>query len=183
MKNKKDIIYLIIAGVLFVGTLIFCLNVYFFDNKDNNELKVEEVSKTKDIEHVSYKDVVFYKNDGTEIKLSDYQNSPVVLLFVNKSSEDSIEELNRLEGMSERYADKINFFVINCAQDVDNEFQNNHSLEIYYDFYEEARRNYNVSEYPSIIYISEDNEVFNAKSGLTTTDALEANLDILSGNI
>ena len=34
----------------------------------------------------------------------------------------------------------------------------------------------------AIGYINESNEVFNAKEGFTTTDALEANLDILSNN-
>ena len=49
--------------------------------------------------------------------------------------------------------------------------------------YKEAIRKYDIKEYPSIIYINSDNDVFNAKSGFTTTDALEANLDILSNNI
>ena len=73
--------------------------------------------------------------------------------------------------------------MINTSRDVDEELQNEYSLEIYYDFYEETARNYNVKEVPSFIYINENNEVFNAKSGFTTSDALEANLDILSNNI
>ncbi len=183
MKDKKNIIYLIIAIILFIGTLIFCLKVYYFDKPENKKVEPTQISKTKDIEHVSYKDSVFYKADGTEIKLSDYKDSPIVLLFINKSSEDSLEELKRLEELSGSYSDKINFFVINCARDVDNDLQASHIFEIYYDFYEEVRRNYNISEYPSIIYITKDNQVFNAKAGLSTTDALQANLDILSENI
>ena len=57
-----------------------------------------------------------------------------------------------------------------------------YSLEIYYDFYEETAIKYNITQVPSMIYINESNEVFNAKEGFTTTDALEANLDILSNN-
>ncbi len=186
MKDKKNIVYLIIAIILFIGTLAFCLKVYFFDNDNNKKednIEISEVSKTKDIDNISYKDIVFYRADGSEVKLSDYQNSPIVLLFFDKTSEDSIEELNRVENMYNNYKDKINFFMINCAQEVDEELQSKYTLEIFYDFYKGATRNYNISEFPSIIYINKENVVFNAKSGLTTTDALEANLDILSDNI
>ena len=34
-----------------------------------------------------------------------------------------------------------------------------------------------------MLYIKEDNKIFNAKSGLTSTDALDANLEIISNNI
>ena len=43
-------------------------------------------------------------------------------------------------------------------------------------------RDYNELEIPTIFYINEFNEVFNTKTGVTTYDALEANLDILSEN-
>ena len=85
--------------------------------------------------------------------------------------------------MYEEYKDKINFIMINTAEEVDEEIKNEVSMEIFYDFYKEAQRKYNVTEVPTLIYITEDNEIFNAKVGFTTTDALEANLDIISNNI
>ena len=73
--------------------------------------------------------------------------------------------------------------MINTAEEVDEKLASEYTIEIYYDFYKGAARTYNITETPSMIYINKENEVFNAKSGFTTTDALEANLDILSENI
>ncbi len=183
MKDKKNIIYLIISIILVIIAIIFCLYVFVFNNPNRNNNDSKEISKTKDIENVKYNDITVYKADGTEVKLSDYKDSPVVLFFFNKDSEDSIEDLKKFEDMYKKYEDKIKFLMINVSQDVDEELQNEYTIEILYDFYKAATRTYNISEYPSIIYIGDNNEVFNAKSGFTTTDALEANLDILSNNI
>ena len=84
--------------------------------------------------------------------------------------------------MYKNYEGKINFFMISTAKEIDENLKNEYTVNIYYDFYEEAARKYNITEVPSMIYINEENEVFNAKVGMTTTDALEANLDILSNN-
>ena len=180
--SKKNIILLIIAMIFFAGALLFFVNTLGL-NENKKDLVVEEISKTKDIEDSKYTETTFYKADGSEVKLSDYKDSPVVLMFFNKNNQDSIEDLKKVEEIYKQYEGKINFFMINTSRDVDEELQNEYSLEIYYDFYEETARNYNVKEIPSFIYINENNEVFNAKSGFTTSDALEANLDILSNNI
>lgn len=184
MKDKKSIIFLIIAIILFIGALVFCLNIFVF-NKDIKEdiVIANEVSGTKDIENIQYNDTVFYKADGTEVKLSDYKDSAIVLLFFNKENQDSIDDLKKVEQLYKNYEEKIKFFMINTSQEVDKDLQKEYSLEIYYDFYKGTAKTYNVTELPSIIYIAENNEVFNAKSGFTTTDALEANLDLLSNNI
>ena len=81
------------------------------------------------------------------------------------------------------YEDKVNFFMINTATDIDKELENEYTLEIYYDFNQNVAKSYNVEEVPSTIYIDELHNFLNAKTGFTTTDALEANLDILSNNI
>ena len=181
--SKKNIIYLIISIILVIIAVVFCLYVFVFSNTNINKASDLEVSKTKDIEDAKYSDITVYKADGTEVKLSDYKDSAIVLFFFNKESEDSMKDLEKFEDMYKNYEDKIKFFIINVTQDVDNELENEYSIEILYDFYKEAIRNYDIKEYPSIIYINSDNDVFNAKSGFTTTDALEANLDILSNNI
>lgn len=184
---KKNIIILTIAIAIFIIALIFfifsmSLKSDVIEEVEDNTVE-EEVSKTKDIDNLKYQDFTIYKEDGTEVKLSDYKDTPVMILFFNKNTEDSMEVLNKVEEMYKNYETKINFLMINTSQDVNEELKDEYTIEIYYDFYKEAARNYNITELPSMIYINEDNEVFNAKSGLTTTDALEANLDILSNNI
>lgn len=181
--DRRNIIYLIVSVILVIIAITFCLYVFVFSNPNRIKVNSEEVSNTKDIENSKYNDITVYKNDKTEVKLSDYKDSAVVLFYFNKDSEDSMQDLKKIEDMYKKYEDKIKFFMINVSQEVDEELQNEYSIEIFYDFYKEAMRTYNVTEYPSIIYINSNNEIFNAKSGFTTTDALEANLDILANNI
>lgn len=187
---KKNILIIVISVIivaLAVGFFVYTLTV------ENNIVKEEEIlkdvevkneiSKTQDIENVNYNDATLFKADKTEVKISDYKDKPIMLLFFNEDSKDSIEVLKKVEELYPNYKDSIQFFMINTAKDVNEEFQKDHTIDIYYDFYEEVAIKYNIKEYPSMIYINELNEVFNAKSGFTTTDALEANLDILSNNI
>jgi hypothetical protein len=67
-------------------------------------------------------------------------------------------------------------------KDDGNDENSSYPFEIYLDKDNEAKNAFNITEYPSLIYITKDNEILNAKSGFTTSDALEANLDILSEN-
>ena len=77
--KKKTIIILVVA------IIIFCIAVGFFVWTLNNneeiepENTVEEVSKTKDIEDAEYTDFTFYREDGTEVKLSDYKDRKSVV--------------------------------------------------------------------------------------------------------
>ena len=73
--------------------------------------------------------------------------------------------------------------MINTSQEVNEQIKQEVSMEIYYDFYKEGTTKYRIEELPSMLYIKEDNKIFNAKSGLTSTDALDANLEIISNNI
>ena len=147
-----------------------------------NENYVEEESNTEDIENVKYKDFVIYKDDNTKVKLSEYADTPTMLLFFNPDVEDSMTVLKKVEDMYKDYEDKINFFMINTGKDVDENLKDEYSIEIFYDFDKTAQKEYNIKVMPSMIYIDEANEILNAKSGVVSTDALEANLDILSNN-
>ena len=147
------------------------------------DVKVEnEVSKTQDIENVNYNDATIFKADKSEVKISDYKDKPIMILFFNEENEESIEVLKKVEQLYPNYKETIQFLMINTGKEVNEEFAKGYSLDIYYDFYEETAIKYNITQVPSMIYINEFNEVFNAKEGFTTTDALEANLDILSNN-
>lgn len=184
-KNIFIIVISIIIAILGIGFFVYTL----MGSKNSITVEeppkevIEEVSKTQDIEGVIYSDSTLYKSENTEVKISDYKDTPIMLLFFNKENEESIEVLNKVEEMYGKYEDKIKFFMINTAEKIDEELANKYTIEIYYDFYKETARKYNVMDVPSTIYINESNEIFNAKTGFTTTDALEANLDILSNNI
>lgn len=181
-KKKIILIMVIILCFIVLGVGIWIVISKVQDEKNISDNITFEESKTKDIENVEYTDFVFYKEDRSEVKLSDYKDKAVMILFWNSKEEDSIEMLKRVNGMKEEYLDKINFLMICTDEKVDEEIKKLAGMEIYYDFYKEGVIKYNVTETPSMIYIAEDNSVMNAKSGLTTIDALEANLDILSNN-
>lgn len=187
---KKNILIIAISVVIvLLGVAFYMYSLSVADNDVTEEELIsdievkDEVSKTQDIENVTYNDVTLFKADKTEAKISEYKDKPIMLLFFNKENEDSIEVLKKVEEMYKNYENSIQFFMINTAKEVDEEFEKDYTIDIYYDFYEEAAIKYNIEQVPSMIYINDLNEVFNAKTGLTTTDALEANLDILSNNI
>lgn len=186
-KNILIIIISIIIVALGVGFFIYTLTVPKQNAvSKNNSASAEEteISGTKDIEGVTHSEgIVLTKSDKTEVNLDEYKNKPMMLLFFNKENEDSIKVLKKVEEMYKNYEEKVNFFMINTSTEVDEELENEYTLEIYYDFNQEVAKSYNVEEVPATIYIDELNKFLNAKTGFTTTDALEANLDILSGNI
>lgn len=186
---KKNILIIIISIILVVLSVAFFLYTLTVEKPKLEpeeiikDVKVEnEVSKTQDIENVNYNDVTLFKKNKKEVKISDYKDKPIMLLFFNEENEESIEVLKKVEELYPNYKETIQFFMINTGKEVNEEFEKNYTMNIYYDFYEEASIKYNITQVPSMIYINEFNEVFNAKEGFTTTDALEANLDILSNN-
>lgn len=183
MDNKKGIILVCILIIIFI---IICAIELF--NKDSRNINIEsqeiiydEESKTEDLE-ADYKDITVYKEDGTEEKISDYKNMPIMILFWNEKSEDSVKVLKKVNELYSKYENRIKFFMIDTSDKVDDNIKNEISIDIYYDLDKEAINEYRIKKYPSMIYIDKNNEVFNAKTGFTTTDALEANLDILSEN-
>ena len=185
MENKKIIILAIILVVIFMiicaCELLFNSEKQIIKNDEEVEEIEEEISKTKDIK-VTYKDITIYKEDGKEEKLSDYKDMPIMILFWNEKNEDSVEDLKKVDKLYSKYEDKIKFFMINTSDKTNEKLKNEISIEIYYDTYKEAEKKYGIEEVPTLIYINKGNEVFNAKTGFTTVDALEANLDILSEN-
>lgn len=184
--SKKSVISLVIAIVLVIGATMFFIWSLGIEQETQKEEEIisEEESKTKDLEDVSYIDFVFYKEDRTEVNFSEYKDKATMILFWNPDNEDSVEDLKKVNSMYEKYKDTVNFIMLSTSEEsVDESIKSEISMEIFYDFYKEGQIKYNVTEVPTLIYITEDNEIFNAKVGFTTTDALEANLDIISNNI
>lgn len=182
--NKKSILILVISIILVIAAAIFLIwSLNYNEVKEEEKIVLDEESKTRDLENTNYTDFVFYREDKSEVNFSDYKDKATMILFWNPSNEDSVEDLKKVDSMYEKYKDKINFLMISTAEEVDEQIKNEVSIEIFYDLYKEGQLKYNVTEVPTLIYITEDNEIFNAKVGFTTTDALEANLDIISNNI
>jgi len=186
--KKSSIVFLAISVMVLVCALIFlayAMNLEKTNGNNSDMMPQEEVSETQDIEDVVYTDFTFYKKDGTEVKLSSFADKPIVILFWNPKEEKSVEELNKLNDFYDTYKDKVSFVVLaTCPTDeMKEEFETGVDFEIYYDLYKEGVYNYKINEVPSMIYITKEQTVFNPKSGFSTSDAIEANLDILIDNI
>lgn len=192
MVNKKTAILLSISIIIFVLALSFFhfseLYVAYMKNKNmiqndilENENSNEETSKTKDLE-VTYTDFSTYTNDGKEVKLSDYKDKAIMVLFWNTENEDSIEMLKRVNEIYPTYKEKVNVLAINTNNEKEVDILKEIKIPVYYDTNQEIMSQFNIIEIPAMIYINAQNEVFNAKTGLTTKDALQANFDILAEN-
>lgn len=152
------------------------------DNQEINNIEDAEVSKTEDVENVSYTDITIYNEKDEEIALSDFSNNSVVMLFWNPENEESIEVLKKVNSLCDKYKDKIKFLMVSTLKDIPEDIKNEINLEIYYDLNNQYQEKYNIQKIPTIIYIYKDNSIMNAKSGVPSTDAIEANLDLLSDN-
>ena len=142
----------------------------------------EDESKTTDLGINNYSEFTVYRDDKSEINLKDYEGYPMMILFFDDTDEESMEVLDKVESVYKKYEDKVAFLMINVDQIVNYELVEKYTIDILYDFYKEAVRKYNITEFPSMLYISEENKVINSKSGVPTLDALEANLELLSGD-
>lgn len=227
MKEKKNIILLIFAVILFIIALAFFMWSFFGEHNtnikfegilekeksSNNDIaqnKVEkknsttneeqeengnedeenvvnnedgaEVSNTQDVENVSYTDITVFKEDNTETTLSEFSGKPVMLLFWNSENEDSINVLKKVNEIYKNYDAKIEFLMVSTSKEIPEDLKNEISVNVYYDLNNEYQTKYNVEIVPTMVYIDKENKIMNAKSGVPSSDAIEANLDILADN-
>ena len=192
-KNSIIILVLSILFVVAAGALyIYVNNMPKTKPVQEMEFKLpeEEPSNTKDIENVTYVDFSFENSDGNLTKLSESQDMAAMVLFWNPDNADSVDVLKKVDSNRKKtspfclcaYEEKINFYMINTSDKTPKNLEDELTIDIYYDNLKEGTSKFYITEIPSMIYIQKNNEVLHAKSGLTSTDALEANLDILSEN-
>lgn len=151
------------------------------ENVVNNE-NGAEVSNTQDVENVSYTDITVFKEDNTETTLSEFSGKPVMLLFWNSENEDSINVLKKVNEIYKNYDAKIEFLMVSTSKEIPEDLKNEISVNVYYDLNNEYQTKYNVEIVPTMVYIDKENKIMNAKSGVPSSDAIEANLDILADN-
>lgn len=186
--KKGSIIIFVCSVVVFIFSVAFYMYTCKYNQTNNvveEEIPLEEVSETQDIEDVSYVDFTFYKKDGTEVKLSSLADKPIMMMFWDPKEEKSVEDFNKINDFYKTYKDSVSFVILaTCPTDeMPEEYETGIEFEIYYDLYKEGVYNYKINDLPSIIYIDKDQNVFNAKAGFSTSDSIEANLDILTDNI
>lgn len=148
----------------------------------NNENNVIEESKTQDLDVTNVKDLVLKDKNENVLSNEDFKDKANFIMFYDNSNDDSIEMLNRVNSEYGKYKEKINFIVIDISEEIKSDINDKYDFDIYYDVDNKTKDAYEIKNTPSMIYILEDGELLHSKFGLTTKDALQANLDILSGN-
>lgn len=155
------------------------------ENEDTNTVDKAnnvEVSKTQDVENVEYKDITVYNENNEEVSLSKYAGKPVMLLFWSPENKESVEVLKKVNDEYNKYNAKITFLMVSTSKEIPEELKKEIAMDIYYDLNNEYQTKYNVETLPTMVYIAKENTVINAKSGVPSSDAIEANLDILVEN-
>lgn len=184
--NKKFLIIIIVAVIVIliaIGMLVYPKLKANYEQKKDIEMRKswqQEDSHTTDIE-VKNKGFIVYTKDNLEVNIEEHKDKPVFIIFWSSTNEDSLNLIRRANTLYETYKDKINFFIICTDQETNPEIEQELNLPIYYDFYQEAVRNMEITDIPAIVAIDKNNEIFNAKGGLASTDMLEANLELLVG--
>lgn len=94
MKKSSIIILVVSMTILILGIIFFVWSLNY-NKVPQEDIAVEEESKTRDLENPSYTDFVFYREDKTEVKFSDYKDKATMILFWNPSNSDSVEDLKK----------------------------------------------------------------------------------------
>ena len=196
--EKKKIIIISIITVIVLGLLIgmvFIIN----QNKtkgeiDNENTKSNEVieENTIDLELTGeeYSPSKVYKEDNTEIALSDFSDKPMALLFFNTTEIEASKSVRILQKYYDNYKEKINFVNISVIDGVTEtkedikEFleRNNITIPVLYDTEYLAKNEYKIESIPTFVFINKNNEIINTISTDINEDVIEANLDIIAEN-
>ena len=191
--KKSSIILLVISVIVLIGAILF---YYYVSNtildateeeKSDvvgtiTEEQAEEVSSAVDIEEISFKSSKIYTKDQEEVEISIEGEKSAFVLFFSPKVEDSVKMVNSLNDLYDTYKDNINIYVVSTvpSDEITDEFKGGLKFDLYYDSYKEASRDYRVDEIPTMICIKGNGEILTAKAGFVSTDALEANLEILN---
>ena len=192
--KKSSIVFLVIAAIVLIGAILFYYyvsNLMATENGEGQEDEVvgtitqeqaEEISNAVDIEDITFKSSKLYKKDQSEVEVSIEGEKSAMILFFSPKNEDSVKMVNSLNDLYDTYKDNINIYVVSTipSDEESEEFENNLKFELYFDSYKEASRDYKVDEMPTMICVKGNGEILTAKAGFVSTDALEANLEILA---
>lgn len=151
-------------------------------NPSKDTTNVVEESKTVDLNIKEVKKLSLVDKEQKEVNADNFKDKANFIMFFDNSNEDSIEMLDRVNSEYKNYKEKINFVIIDISEETKSDLNSKYDFDIYFDVDNQTKDAYEIKNTPSMIYILEEGEVLNSKSGLTTKDALQANLDILSGN-
>ena len=177
--NKKNIIILVVAILIFIGALaifIYTKNNASStnDNAQNNDMTV---SNSKDTPY-------FYDSNNKKYTLEEFTNKPTVILYWKSDNSSSYDMISLFEKYYIDYKDKVNFLAININEAdidfdlIDNVLAAGFTIPIYFDTDLTFSKELNNKKFPYLTFI-ENGEIAKDFEQTVTDEAFKANLDIM----
>lgn len=183
--NKKNIIFLIIAIIIFIGALGLFIYAKSLDSKPNNETKTVAIdTTTPDLsqEQGPY----FYDIDGNKLSFDEFTEKPSVIFLWKSDNSKSYTIINLITNYYEEYKDKINFLSINVNESdidldlIENVKAANFSIPIYFDTDLTIQKEYNYDKLPKLFFINKDGTIAQEVEETIDEDTFSANLELLT---
>jgi len=183
----KKIILWIVVFVVSVGAFV---GIYFLYDSLSDKIDVDNLSQNNsDIEQNKQNvapDFTVLDNDGKEVKLSDFKGTPVVLNFWATWCYYCKEEMPDFDMAFKNYPD-VKFLMINATDGVQETMtkaknyvsEQNFKFDVYFDTKLDAVNTYNITGFPTTIFIDANGNIVTGASGMLDYDTLTKGIEMI----
>ncbi len=116
--------------------------------------------------------------DGREVKLSDFFGKPVVVNFWGTWCPYCLQEFPEFQTVYEELGDDVQFVMVNYGDTLSqvDDFleENTYTFPIYFDLVGSAVETYQVSGFPTTVFIRKNGEVSDVRSGALSEEILRS---------
>lgn len=181
--SKKSIAFLIFAIIFFVLAIGIFIYSKMVENNPEENVVNNIVSQTETDDNSGF---IFYDENENSFSMSNFEGSPIVIVFWSSDTENSFEVVEMIESIYDDYKNDITFLIINTEEKTENITETiancGYSFQVYYDKDNLASEYYEYEKLPTLIFLDSDGSKSNQIEGEITEDSLTANLDIISEN-
>ncbi len=182
MYKTKNRAIIIVAFVVILILSIVMYDVYSDSLTSNSEDYVQTVS----VAGGTAADFTMTDETGQEVKLSDFEDAPVVLHFWTSWCNFCIDELPYFQSAFHEYGEEIQFLMVNAvASERESEDGKNfineseYTFPVYYEMNGEAKTLYGLCGFPATVFIDKDGKIIQMKLSEMSEEELYSNLDRL----
>lgn len=182
MYEKKNLAMVITALVVIIAASLIFYNVY----KDRIDPTTGEITQTLAVSKSEATDFIMQDANGEEVKLSDFEGTPVVLNFWTSWCSFCKSEMPYFESAFEEYGDKVDFIMLNVVQSERNsedgrEFieESDYTFPVFYETEGEVTALYGLRGFPSTVFIDEDGNIVKRVFGEISEEELSENINTL----
>lgn len=190
MNNKKGILILLVILVALIAAARAAYS-YFGDGLSMDNLAAQEqtVSADETEEEVSYAapDFTVYDGEGSEVRLSDFLGTPVVLNFWASWCGPCKMEMPDFQAKYEELDGAVQFLMINATDggretvDTAKAFiaESGYSFPVFYDTDYSAIYAYGVNAFPTTYFIDAEGNLAAYGQGAMSAETLQTGIDMI----